>query len=232
MPMPKGKRIRSVRPLKDVLIGAGAVGAAAIGAGMNDDLGFAVNDGMSAIKVPAVREVKPDTIIEIQFDADVADVNPIAYEGGDPASAEAGVALSPFEYELIYGPRLQSGVSVTASLLSTHVSKTELADVVTNAASAIQPFSTRSQIGAHIGIALDRPDMRRKLACRRVPTASRSDSMARSTARNGPCFGTRPRANEVPVGTLASTPSTPARRPPGACCAFFASMCKGRSPKC
>ncbi len=155
MPMPKGKRIRSVRLVQDVTIGAGAVGAGVIGAGPNDALGFAVDDGMLAIKVPAARQVKPDTIIEIQFDEDLGDVAPIAYEGGDPASPGAGAALSPFDYELVYGPRLQSGVSVTASSLSTHDSKTELADVVTNAASAIQPFSTHSQIGAHIDIALD-----------------------------------------------------------------------------
>jgi hypothetical protein len=147
MQMPVGKRIRSVRLLN----------CAAIGAGSDDKLDTAIKDGMLTIKVPAARQDKTDTIIEIQFYQDLGDVAPIAYAGGAVnAAAGGGAALSPFDYEMIYGPRLKSGVSVAASSLSPHDSKAELAAVVTNAASAIQPFSTDRQIGAQIDIALNR----------------------------------------------------------------------------
>ena len=151
MRMPQAKRIRSVRLSSDAAIGAGS------GSSLSDpSLRFAINDGMLAIEVPTARQDKTDTIIEIQFDQDLTDVAPIAYEGGDRALAGGGAALSPFDYELVYGPRLQSGVSVTASSLSTQDSNADLANVVTHPVSTIQPFSTDSQIGAHIDIALDR----------------------------------------------------------------------------
>ena len=105
MQMPAAKRIRSVRLLN----------CAENGAGSTDGLEYAINDSLLAIQVPAARQDKTDTIIEIQFYQDLADVAPIAYEGANQASTGAGAALSPFDYELIYGPRLQSGVSVTAS---------------------------------------------------------------------------------------------------------------------
>jgi hypothetical protein len=133
MRMPVGKRIRSVRLLNC--------------AGSDDPLDYAIKDGMLAIKVPAARQDKIDTIIEIQFYQDLSDVVPIVYQGG--------AAPSPFDAELIYGPRLTSGVSVAASSLSTHDSKTELANVVTDTAGTAQPFSTGSQIGAQVDVALD-----------------------------------------------------------------------------
>jgi hypothetical protein len=144
--MPVGKRIRSVRRLND----------AAGGAGSNDNIEYAIDNGMLALQVPAARQDKTDTIIEIQFYQDLTDVAPIAYEGGDQALAGVGAAPSPFDYALVYGPRLQSGVSVTASSLSTHDHEADLANVVTNTVSAMQPFATDAQIGAQIDIALEK----------------------------------------------------------------------------
>jgi alpha-L-fucosidase len=132
MQAPVGKRIRSVRLLN--------------GAGGDDHLDYAVKDGVLTIQVPTARQDKIDTIIEVQFDQDLSDVVPIAYA--------RGAAPSPFDAELIYGPRLTSGVSVTASSLSTQSSKTELANLVTNTANMVQPFSTGSQIGAEVDVAL------------------------------------------------------------------------------
>ena len=108
MEMPKAKRIRSVRLLN----------CAANGIGSDDHLDYAIEDGMLAIQVPAVRQDKLDTIIEIQFYQDLSDVAPIAYEGGHHGLAGVRAELFPFDNELIYGPRLQSGVSVQASSLA------------------------------------------------------------------------------------------------------------------
>jgi alpha-L-fucosidase len=141
MRLPVGKRIRSVRLLN--------------GAGADDQLDYAIKDGILAIQVPIARQDKIDTIIEIQFYQDLSDVVPIAYEGDDHAETGGG-APSPFDYELVYGPRLQTSVTLAASSLSVHDSKTDLANVVTHTASTIQPFSTDSQIGAEIDITLDR----------------------------------------------------------------------------
>jgi hypothetical protein len=105
MQMPKAKRIRSVQLLN----------CAAMGAGSDGHLDYAINGGMLAIHVPVAHQDTLDTIIEIQFYQDLSDVAPIAYEDGDHAAAEGGAAPSPFDYELIYGHRLQSGVSITAS---------------------------------------------------------------------------------------------------------------------
>ncbi len=146
MQMPAGKRIRSVRLLN----------CAAMGAGSDNTLEYAIKDGRLTIKVPEARQDKIDTIIEIEFYQDVSDVVPIAYQGGDGAASGGAAALSPFDYELVYGHRLQSGVSVAASSLSMHDAKVVLAKVVTNPASTIQPFSTNRQIGAQIDVALDR----------------------------------------------------------------------------
>jgi hypothetical protein len=143
MQMLKAKRIRSVRLLN----------CASSGAGSDDGLEYAIKDGRLAIEVPAGRQDKIDTIIEIQFYQDLTDVAPIAYGGGDRAGG--GAASSPFDYETIYGPRLQSGVSVTASSLAKHDYKADLANVVTNPVGTIRPFSTSSQIGAQIDVALD-----------------------------------------------------------------------------
>jgi hypothetical protein len=105
MKMPEGKRIRSVRLLN----------CAAMGAGSDGTLEYAIKDGMLAVHVPAALQDKIDTILEIQFYQDLSDVAPIAYEDGDHAAAAGGGdAPSPFDNELIYGHRLQSGVSVTA----------------------------------------------------------------------------------------------------------------------
>jgi len=105
MQMPKAKRIRSVRLLN----------CAATGAGSDGHLGYRIKDGMLAIQVPAARQDKLDTIIAIQFYQDLDDVAPIAYEVGDHGLAGVGAAPSPFDNEIIYGPRVQSGVSVQAS---------------------------------------------------------------------------------------------------------------------
>ncbi len=147
MQMPKAKRIRSVRLLN----------CAKVDAGSDGNLDYAIKDGMLTIHVPAARQDKLDTIIEVQFYQNLTDVAPIAYEGSDHAVAGVGAALSPFDYELIYGGRLQSGVSVTASSLATHDHEADLANVVTKPARTIQPFSTDNQVGAEIDIALDRP---------------------------------------------------------------------------
>jgi len=104
MQMPKLERIRSVRLLN----------CAAIGSGSDDTLDYAVRDGALTIHVPAARQDKLDTIIEIQFYQDLSDVAPIAYEGDAHSVPGVGTAPSPFDNELIYGPRLKSGVSVTA----------------------------------------------------------------------------------------------------------------------
>jgi len=153
MRMPPAKRIRSVRLLN----------CAASGAGSSDDLKFAINDGLLTIEVPAVRQDKTDTIIEIQFYQDLTDVVPIAYDGRggsgggvDPGLAGGAAALSPFDYEMVYGPRLQSGVSVNLSSLATQVSQADLVNVVINSESTIRPVSTDRQIGPYIDIALDR----------------------------------------------------------------------------
>jgi hypothetical protein len=153
MRMLKSKRIRSVRLLH----------CASNVAGPDDGLEYAINDGMLTIQVPAGRQDKIDTIIEIQFYQDLTDVAPIANEGGDHAGgggdhAGGGAASSAFAYELIYGPRLQSGVSVTASSLATHDYKADLANVVTNPVGTTQPFSTSSQTGAQIDVTLDRAE--------------------------------------------------------------------------
>jgi hypothetical protein len=105
MEMPKAKRIRSVRLLN----------CAAIGARSDGHLDYGIKDGMLAIKVPAAWQDKLDTIIEIQFYEDLTDVAPIAYEVDDHGLAGVGAAPSPFDNELIYGRRVQSGVSVHAS---------------------------------------------------------------------------------------------------------------------
>jgi alpha-L-fucosidase len=105
MQRPKAKRIRSVQLLN----------CAAMGAGSDGHLDYAINGGMLAIHVPVARQDTLDTIIEIQFYQDLSDVAPIAYEDADHAAAGGGAAPSPFDYELIYGHRLQSGVSITAS---------------------------------------------------------------------------------------------------------------------
>jgi alpha-L-fucosidase len=104
MQMPKLKRIRSVRLLN----------CAAMGAGSDGNLDYAIKDGMLAIHVPAALQDKLDTIIEVQFYQDLSDVAPIAYQGGDHA-ATGSAAPSPFENESIYGHLLQAGVSVTAN---------------------------------------------------------------------------------------------------------------------
>lgn len=142
MQMPAGKRIRSVRLLNC--------------AESDNTLEYAIKDGRLTIQVPTARQDKIDTLIEIQFYQDLSDVVPIAYQSGDGPSAGRGAAISPFDYQLVYGQRLQSGVSVTASSLATHDAKVVLAKVVTSPASAIQPFSTNRQIGAQIDVALDR----------------------------------------------------------------------------
>jgi alpha-L-fucosidase len=140
MQAPVGKRIRSIR----LLNGAGT----GTEKGPDDQLDYAIKDGELTIQVPTARQDKIDTIIEIEFYQDLSDVVPIAYQGG--------AAPSPFDAELIYGPRLQSGVSVAASSLSVPDLKTHLANVVTQPASTIQPFSTARQIRAQIDIVLDR----------------------------------------------------------------------------
>jgi alpha-L-fucosidase len=134
MKMPVGKRIRSVRLLN--------------GADADDHLDYVIKDGTLTIQVPTALQDKIDTIIEIQFYQDLSDVAPIAYQGG--------AAPSPFDAALIYGHRLTSGVTVTASSLSTHASKTDIAPVVTDAAGTVQPMSTGRQIGAEINVALDK----------------------------------------------------------------------------
>ena len=106
MPMPRLKRIRSVRLLN----------CAAIGVGSDGNLDYAINDGTLVIHVSQALQDKLDTIIEIQFNEDLADVVPIAYRGGDHEAV--GAALSPFGSDLIYGSLLQSGVTVTASSLA------------------------------------------------------------------------------------------------------------------
>jgi len=146
MQMPVDKRILAVRLLSD----------AAITAGSNANLQYAINGGSLSIQVPSGRQDKTDTVIEIQFDQDLGSVAPISYEGGDHATA-VGAGLSPFDYELVYGSRLQSGVSVTASSLSTHDSRADLATVVTRTAAEMQAFATDRQVGAQIDIALDGP---------------------------------------------------------------------------
>jgi alpha-L-fucosidase len=93
--MPADKKIRSVRSLH---------GAA---------LDYAVNNGLLTVRISPARQDKFDTVVEIQFDRDLSDVAPIAYRGADPAVGGTAAALSPFDYELVYGTRLQSGVSVT-----------------------------------------------------------------------------------------------------------------------
>jgi alpha-L-fucosidase len=145
MEMPKAKRIRSVRLLN----------CAANGAGSDGSLDYTIKDGMLAIHVPAALQDKLDTIVEIQFYQDLADVAPIAYAGDGVAGL--GSAPSPFDYELVYGPRLRAGVSVTASSLAPHDAEVDLANVVTQPVGTIQSFSTDSQVGAEIDIALDRP---------------------------------------------------------------------------
>ena len=146
MRMPTAKRIRSVRLFN----------CSTLEGGSNDHLDFAVNGGMLSIQVPAARQDKIDTIIEIQFYQDLGDVTPIAYQSGEHGPAAVGAVLSPFDYEMIYGPRLRSGVTVTASSLSTQDSKTDLAKVVTDPVGSIKPFSTEGEIAPHIDIALDR----------------------------------------------------------------------------
>jgi hypothetical protein len=144
MPMPELKRIRSVR-----LLNCGAMGSV-------DDLNYTIKNGLLTINVPATLQDKTDTVIEIQFYQDLADVAPIVYQGGASAGTPSGAALSPFDYQMIYGPRLQSGVSVTASSLATQDSQVDLANVVTHTLGTIQPFSTDSQVGAQIDVALER----------------------------------------------------------------------------
>jgi hypothetical protein len=146
MEMPRAKRIRSVR-----LLNCAATG------GLGDSLDYAIEDGKLAIHVPSARQDTLDTIIEIQFYQDLTDVVPIAYEGGDHRLAGGGAAPSPFDQEPIYGSRVQSGVSVQASSLAARDSNVDLATVVINPEGTIQPFSTDSQIGAQIDIALDLP---------------------------------------------------------------------------
>jgi alpha-L-fucosidase len=103
--MPVGKRIRSVR----LLNGAGS------GMGSDEALEFAIDDGKLAIRVPAARQDKTDTIIELKFYEDLGDVAPIAYENEEQQTAGTSAAPSAFDDEIIYGTRLASGVTVTAS---------------------------------------------------------------------------------------------------------------------
>jgi alpha-L-fucosidase len=146
MEMPEGEQIRSVRMLSCPTIAAGS----------DAGLSYAINEGILSVHVPRALQDKIDTIVEIQFSQDLTYVAPIAYGGGDGASARGGPELSPFDYELVYGTRLLSGVSVKASSLCSHDSENELSNVVTNTASTTHPFSTDSQIGAQIAIELDR----------------------------------------------------------------------------
>ncbi len=86
------------------------------GPGAGRALRYSSKGGNLRIQIPAGLRDAVDTIVKIKFHNSLVGLAPIAFVNNNPGATSDDVAMTPFDYELVFGPQLKQDLTLRTNL--------------------------------------------------------------------------------------------------------------------